>query len=206
MCTPADSCNIYTTVRRSRFVGLLQPRNFLKSNRAACQQNQMSFVWAGGLHRLSLFEARLWDDNVLTGQTHISGSCGVTVHWCVPISSVSLTHPDRNISKIYISAADYWADSDLCVLSVGDRFRNSFTGDISRTLSCRRIWSLSVAALSPVEGLSDFMPHLPLMDSRCPKGLWTMSARDVPNVHQLPGSQLGASRQRQADTFKQNHS
>lgn len=67
------------------------------------------------------------------------------------------------------------------------------------------IWTVSRAVLSPVEGLSHSMPHLPLMDSRCPTGLWTLSAWDVPNVHQLPGSQFRARHQPQAQTHKKNH-
>lgn len=55
----------------------------------------------------------------------------------------------------------------------------------------RRVLFWTLAVRSPVEGLSDSKPHLPLTGSRCPKDLWTMSARDVPNVHQLPARRLG---------------
>lgn len=41
------------------------------------------------------------------------------------------------------------------------------------------------------------------MDSRCAAGLWTVSAWDVPNVHQLPGRQLRAWHQRQAQAYKE---
>lgn len=42
---------------------------------------------------------------------------------------------------------------------------------------CRQhIWTVRPAVLSPVEGLSHSMPHLPLMDSRCPTVFWKVPA------------------------------
>lgn len=69
----------------------------------------------------------------------------------------------------------------------------------------RTIWTVNTALLSPVERLSHSMLHLPLMDSRCPTGFWTLSAWDVPNVHQLPGKPFRAVHQRQAQMRKNKH-
>lgn len=116
-------------------------------------------------------------------------------------AAVSLTQPDSNIPK-RISTCTW------CLLnSLPDKDRVSYQWERDTLGHCRlHIWTLSRAVLSPVERLSHSMPHLPLMDSRCPTGLWTVSAWDVPNVHQLPGRQLRARLQRQAQTYKKNHS
>lgn len=196
-----------TTVQWSCFRGLLQERNLWNQTVQLVNKPNV-FCASRGLSSTCFSIERPGCEMTMfwLGKHTFWGSCGVDVHWHVPISSVSPTQPDSHISKstyLYrITEQPFWFWS--CILSVGERFRSLFIGDTSHTwpLSNRHIWTLSRAVLSPVEGLSDSMPHLPLTDSRCPAGLWTMSAWDVPNVHQLPGRQLMASHQRQAKTYK----
>lgn len=60
------------------------------------------------------FEFRLRDHNVLTGQTHISGSCaGRQCCCCVPISSLTLSQPE--ISESTFRWWIHQADLDSCV-------------------------------------------------------------------------------------------
>lgn len=194
-------------------------------------KRRLSFLCAGGRVSHSLTsppkskEACLWDNNVLVRHTKHAvfytavdfvrtGVCQIKIrvsrHQLVSRTrshtvavcqiSAAVTQQLRRKPNSDIPECIYALTWRSCILSVAERTR----GPIGH---CRRhIWTVSSAIPSPVEGLSHSVPHLPLMDSRCPTGFWTLSARDVPNVHQLPGRQFRARHQRQAHGHKKNHS
>lgn len=91
MRIPADTRNNSTMTQWRGLIGSPQQCHFLKSNCAA------SFVW---VCRFVFFvEVRLRDDNVLTGQTHISGSCvGRQCRCCMPFSSLTPSQPEISVN------------------------------------------------------------------------------------------------------------